>query len=592
MKKKFTFQFKLISLYLLSTALILIFIDLFLLSTFKSYLIEQTRERLKKEVALLKNVIEKGYPGGIATKAVDASAKEFGKSLHARITIIDHQGRVWGDSDVLSKNIASLENHRNRPEIRQALEKGNGESIRYSTTLSTSMFYVASSLSINGKTSGVVRLALSLSEVDRTTSRAYQFIYLATLVSLIGAVMLTILTSAWISKPIRELARTARKMASGELTVKTKKQASDELEELANSLNFLSAELKEKINKLSREKSQLQAILSGMLEGLMVTDEKGKVILINKSLERIFSIKDSALGKTPLELVRKTELQEAVSKALKEHVPLTIRFTLFLPEVKELEVNLVSFEFEDRRRGIVAVFHDITKLSMLERVRKDFVANVSHELRTPLTAIKGYTETLLDEGIQDPLQVREFLSVIDKHAERLSLIVEDLLSLSRIESADFTPSLQPVSVKRVCDRVAAIVSKMVQKKEIKFTFDIPGDLPQVQADEPLIEQALINLVDNAIKYTREGGTVTLSAQSQGNEVEVSVSDTGIGIASEHLPRIFERFYRVDKGRSREMGGTGLGLSIVKNIVEKHGGKLWAESELNEGSTFFFTLPKE
>jgi two-component system phosphate regulon sensor histidine kinase PhoR len=329
-----------------------------------------------------------------------------------------------------------------------------------------------------------------------------------------------------------------------------------------------------------------------MLEGLMVTDEKGKVILINKSLERIFSIKDSALGKTPLELVRKTELQEAVSKALKEHVPLTIRFTLFLPEAKELEVNLVSFEFEDRRRGIVAVFHDITKLSMLERVRKDFVANVSHELRTPLTAIKGYTETLLDEGIQDPLQVREFLSVIDKHAERLSLIVEDLLSLSRIESADFTPSLQPVSVKRVCDRVAAIVSKMVQKKEIKFTFDIPGDLPQVQADEPLIEQALINLVDNAIKYTREGGTVTLSAQSQGNEVEVSVSDTGIGIASEHLPRIFERFYRVDKGRSREMGGTGLGLSIVKNIVEKHGGKLWAESELNEGSTFFFTLPKE
>jgi two-component system phosphate regulon sensor histidine kinase PhoR len=536
-------------------------------------------------------VIEKRYPDGIATGAVDASAKEFAKSLRARITIIDHQGRVWGDSDVLSKDLSSLENHRNRPEVQQALEKGNGESIRYSSTLSTSMFYVASSLSLGGKTSGVVRLALSLSEVDRTTSRAYQFIYLATLVSLIGAVMLTILTSAWISKPIRELARTARKMASGELTVKTKKQTSDELEELANSLNFLSAELKEKINKLSREKSQLQAILSGMLEGLMVTDEKGKVVLINKSLEDIFSIEDSAIGKTPLELVRRGELQEAINKVLKDNLPLTIRFPLFLPEVKELEVNLVSFEFEDRRRGIVAVFHDITKLGMLERVRKDFVANVSHELRTPLTAIKGYTETLLEGEIQDLSQIHEFLTVIANHAERLSLIVQDLLSLSRIESADFTPSLQPVSLKRVGERVIGTVGEMARKKSISLTLNIPEVIPEIPADELLLEQALLNLLDNAIKYNREGGTVSLSAMLKDSEVEVKVTDTGIGIGSEHLPRIFERFYRVDKGRSREMGGTGLGLSIVKNIIEKHGGKVWAESELNEGSTFFFTIPR-
>jgi two-component system phosphate regulon sensor histidine kinase PhoR len=297
------------------------------------------------------------------------------------------------------------------------------------------------------------------------------------------------------------------------------------------------------------------------------------------------------MGKTPLELVRRGELQEAINKVLKENCPLTIRFSLFLPEVKKLEVNLVSFDFEDGRRGVVAVFHDITKLSKLEKVRRDFVANVSHELRTPLTAIKGYTETLLEGEMQDPSQIHEFLTVIAKHAERLSLIVQDLLSLSQIESDDFKPSLQPVSLKRLAERIVGIISDMTRKKLITLTLNIPEDIPKILADELLLEQAMLNLIDNAVKYTREGGTVTLSAQSKGSEVEVSVSDTGIGIASEHLPRIFERFYRVDKGRSREMGGTGLGLSIVKNIIEKHGGKVWAESELNEGSTFFFTLHK-
>ena len=565
--------------------------NLFLSSAFKSYLIEQIRENMVKEITLLKGVIERRFTGGISTNEVDAAAKEFGKFLKARVTIIDSEGRVRGDSELTGKQIMGAESHLNRPEVQQALATGFGESIRYSTTLSASMLYVARLLNAGGKPIGVVRLALPLHEVDCTVSEAYTFIFTATLIALIIAILLTLVVSARIARPIREMARTARKMASGDLSIKTKEQTSDELKELADSLNFLISELKEKISQVTLDKSQLQAILRGMLEGVMVTDEKGKVVLINKSLEDIFSIDGSAMGKTPLELVRRGELQEAINKVLKENCPLTIRFSLFLPEVKELEVNLVSFDFEDGRRGVVAVFHDITKLSKLERVRRDFVANVSHELRTPLTAIKGYTETLLDGEIQDPLQVREFLSVIDKHAERLSLIVEDLLSLSRIESADFKPSLQPVSLKRLAERIVGIISDMTRKKLITLTLNIPEDIPKILADELLLEQAMLNLIDNAVKYTREGGTVTLSAQSKGSEVEVSVSDTGIGIASEHLPRIFERFYRVDKGRSREMGETGLGLSIVKNIIEKHGGKVWAESELNEGSTFFFTLHK-
>jgi two-component system phosphate regulon sensor histidine kinase PhoR len=452
------------------------------------------------------------------------------------------------------------------------------------------MFYIAKTLNIEGKVSGIIRLALPLYMVDQTISRAYTFVFMATFIALLIAILLTSFISARISKPIREMARTARKMASGEWTLRTSRQTSRELGELADSLNFLSNELKEKISQLTLEKSQLQAILSGMLEGVMVTDEKGKVVLINKSLENIFSLHGSVVGKTPLELVRRGELQEAINTVLKKQSPLTIRFFLFLPEVKELEVNLVSFEFEDGKRGVVAVFHDITKLGMLERVRKDFVANVSHELRTPLTAIKGYTETLLEGEIQDQSQLHKFLRVIDNHAERLSLIVKDLLSLSRIESADFTPSLQPVSLKRVGERVIETVGELARGKSISLTHNIPEVIPEILADEPLLEQALLNLLDNAIKYTNEGGSVTLSAHLLEKEILVSVSDTGIGIPSEQLPRIFERFYRVDKGRSREMGGTGLGLSIVKNIIEKHGGKVWVESELNEGSTFFFTLP--
>jgi two-component system phosphate regulon sensor histidine kinase PhoR len=590
-KRKFSFQFKLITLYLITTILVLISMDFLLTSYLKSYLIQQIRGNLVRELTLLKGIIEKRCPGGIVKQEMDSSAKEFGKFLNARVTIIDQDGWVRGDSDLTKKQLIKVENHLNRPEIQQALTNGYGESIRYSTTLSTSMLYVAKTLNIEGKVSGVVRLALPLHEVDRIIFKAYQFIYLASFIALMFAILLTIVVSARISNPIREMAKTARKMASGELTVKTRRQTSDELVELADSLNFLTTELKEKISQLTLEKSQLQAILSGMLEGVMVTDEKGKVVLINKSLVDIFSIDGSAIGKTPLELVRRGELQEAINKVLKENRPLTIRFPLFLPEVKELEVNLVSFEFEDGRRGVVAVFHDITKLNKLEKVRRDFVANVSHELRTPLTAIKGYTETLLEGEMQDPSQHHEFLTVIANHAERLSLIVEDLLSLSQIESNDFKPSLQPVSLKRLAERIVGIISDMTRKKLITLTLNIPEDIPKILADELLLEQAMLNLIDNAVKYTRGGGTVTLSAQSKGNEVEVSVSDTGIGIASEHLPRIFERFYRVDKGRSREMGGTGLGLSIVKNIIEKHGGRVWAESELNEGSTFFFTIPR-
>jgi two-component system phosphate regulon sensor histidine kinase PhoR len=485
----------------------------------------------------------------------------------------------------------ATENHLNRPEVQQALATGFGESIRYSTTLSVSMLYVAKTLNIEGKVFGVVRLALPLYMVDQTISRTYTFVFTATFIALMAAIILTTLVSARISKPIREMAKTARKMASGELTVKTRRQTSDELVELADSLNFLTTELKEKIRQLTLEKSQLQAILSGMLEGVMVTDEKGKVVLINKSLVDIFSIDGSAIGKTPLELVRRGELQKAINTVFKENRPLTIRFSFFLPEVKELEVNLVSFDFEDGRRGVVTVFHDITKLNKLEKVRRDFVANVSHELRTPLTVIKGYTETLLEGEMQDPSQIHEFLRVIANHAERLSLLVQDLLSLSRIESADFTPSLQPVSLKRVGERVIETVGEIAREKSISLTLNIPEAIPEIPADEPLLEQALLNLLDNAIKYNREGGAVSLSAMLKDSEVEVRVTDTGIGIGSEHLPRIFERFYRVDKGRSREMGGTGLGLSIVKNIIEKHGGRVWAESELNEGSTFFFTIPR-
>ncbi len=368
-------------------------------------------------------------------------------------------------------------------------------------------------------------------------------------------------------------------------------------DQYARSMDELNANWKKTLQERLKEKDYLQRVLKEMAEGVLVVDERGRIQVVNEALRRLFSLPQEAIGKSLLELIRHSELEDAIRQAITTGKRSTFDLTLPSSPGKNVEVYvapIAPFPRPERkgeeREGAIAVFHDISRLKELERVRQDFVANVSHELRTPLSTIKGYAETLLDGALKEEVAF-SFVQVIKKHADRLTKIVEDLLMLSKIESGEFLMHREPLSLAEVIDDVLELIQGAADKKKVTMVKDHLSESLLVEADRKDLEQILINLLDNAIKYNREGGRVLISVARKGTqEVEVSIQDNGIGIPKEDLPRLFERFYRVDKGRSKELGGTGLGLSIVKHLVHAHGGRVWVESRLGEGSTFYFTLP--
>jgi two-component system phosphate regulon sensor histidine kinase PhoR len=356
--------------------------------------------------------------------------------------------------------------------------------------------------------------------------------------------------------------------------------------------------LENKMNEISREKDYLLTVLKGMAEGILVVNERGRIRMVNEALIKLFSLPREVIDKIPLELIRNAELEEALRSAIKGGKDAAFELTLpFFPE-RNFEVTVVGLPPLAERNhqeggiigGAIAVFHDITRLKELERVRQDFVANVSHQLRTPLTTIKGYAETLLEGALKEEVAY-SFVHIIQRNADRLTKIVEDLLMLSKIDSKEAQLKKEAIRIEEVIHDVLDDVKESAERKKIDiFQSEISPPL-SVKADRSSLEQVLINLFDNAIKYSHEGGRIIISViEKEQNEIQFSIRDNGIGIPKEDLPRIFERFYRVDKGRAQELGGTGLGLSIVKHIVQAHGGRVWVESRWGEGSTFYFTLP--
>lgn len=366
----------------------------------------------------------------------------------------------------------------------------------------------------------------------------------------------------------------------------------------SKNLDAVNLQLNESLREIAIEKDYLQTILKEMAEGVLVVDTTGRIQMVNEALRKLFSLPQEVLNRTLLEVIRNAELEESIQKAIRNGRSSTFELTLPSSPGRYYEVQVAGIfaspvrhpPKEGKGRGAIAVFHDISRLKELERIRQDFVANVSHELRTPLTTIKGYAETLLEGALKEEV-APSFVQVIKKQADRLSKIVEDLLALSKIESRDFHLKLEIISISEIIDDTIDFMKEAADKKKISIIKQDRFPSLSVQADRDLLEQALINLMDNAIKYGRPGGTINISAVEKGQkEIILSIKDDGIGIPKEDLPRIFERFYRVDKGRSQELGGTGLGLSIVKHIVQAHGGRVWAESQFGEGSTFYFTLP--
>ncbi len=507
----------------------------------------------------------------------------------ARVTLIAPGGRVVADSSVARDRLAVLENHATRPEVRDALRNGTGLSQRSSATVGEPLTYVARRVAGPGG-AWVLRLAVSPQRFEAAHSAIHGLLLWGGLLGLAAALLLSSLASEVLSRPLRALTASARAMR-GDLTVRTRLHATDEIGDLAAALDELADGLSASLRSLEQERDRLGAILEAMAEGVLVTDAGGRIILANRALREMFLVDRDVIGRAPIDAIRDAELHELIVQATRERG--AVSREVHVGGMRPRQVSVYAAPVEDSGAGVVAVFSDVTDLRHLERVRRDFVANVSHELRTPVAAVRGAVETLEAGALAHPDEAREFVSIIERHARRLHDIVEDLLELSRIEARQLDLSVEPVAVRDAVEHTIELFRRTAEKKGVKLATSIDDDVPRVLADRRALDHVLSNLVDNAIKYSHEGASVTVSARATGHgAVELSVQDTGLGIAAKHLSRIFERFYRVDAGRSRQLGGTGLGLAIVKHLVEALGGTVRVESTLGQGTEFVVELKGE
>ena len=549
----------------------------------KKYLISHLEQKLIKEANLIKKILIREDLK--LNFDLDFFADEIGEVLGVRVTIVDISGRVVADSEVSRENLKYLENHSNRPEILSALKKNIGISKRYSTTLKQEMLYVAVPLIKKEKLLGTVRLALPLVEVERTIFQAKRIALISLGLGLLMVLVFSFLLSYSFAKPIKKITETATAMAKGDLKKRIGIYPKNEIGILAYTIDDLARTLEQYITQLNQEKGYLETILKSIYEGIVVTDKNGKIMLFNDTFKLLFP--QVEIGKNSIEILRDEALLNGIEEVIKGKERLSIELALSLPKERVFEVRLCGIRHNTKTIGSIAVFYDITHLKRLERMRQDFVANVSHELRTPLTSIKGYAETLLYE--EDIKKIKEFSSIILKHTDFLIKLTQDLIELSTIESRGFRFEKEHLSLKELIEETIKTFKDEAQRKGIELKIQIK-DTQTIWANEERARQVFNNLIDNALKYT-ERGKIEISTEEQGRFIIIKVSDTGIGIPKKDLTRIFERFYRVNKERSREAGSIGLGLSIVKHIVEAHNGEVWVESELGKGSTFFVKWPR-
>jgi two-component system phosphate regulon sensor histidine kinase PhoR len=535
------------------------------------------------------------------TRQIHALTHELAEQASVHVTVVAADGTVIADSSMPEADLPTVDNERARPEIQQAFAVGQGQAVRTSPTTGERMIYRAKRLTQPSEAQPiVVRVGFPMLLLDREISSLQQDFFLA----LGAAVFIALLSSLWvahgIAKPLSAIVQTIRQLATGLQTTPIRTTAQDEIGLLVSTVNDMADHLHTKIAELSEDRAQLLAVLTSMVEGVMVLDRRGYVLQINPALERMFDIsRAEARGRPFAELFRHQQLNELVEAILRSRTNREAEIVLPLTgRCLQIEASVAGGE-RDNEACVVLVFHDITELRHLETIRKDFVANVSHELRTPLTSIKGYVEALLDGAKDDPASATAFLEIILKQSDRLNLIIEDLLELSKIESGRVQSKMEWLELRPLIDRTVAMMKTLADKKGHRLVVTVDKALPLMQGDEDRLGQVLTNLLDNAIKYTPMGGTICVGAkyaqeagigEKPDGAIEISVSDTGIGIPEPDRPRVFERFYRVDKGRTRELGGTGLGLAIVKHIVEGQRGQVWVEANEPQGSRFVVRLP--
>lgn len=583
-------QKKLIVTYTVLIAFVILLTGFISWRTNEKFYTNQLQQEFETRGKLFVHILQQGYRKEEPDFFNDFVSL-YSKETNARITIIDEKGVVLADSD---EDYQVMDNHKSRPEVKEAL-KGNVKSeVRYSRTMQNDYLYTAIPVNIESF-QGVLRIAMPLEEIEDLNRTLLNYSIGGVFIGAIIAIIVGIIFAKKFTQPINELTEAALLISDGNYDKKIYVRTRDQIGKLAEAFNIMTHQLKNTITELKQRNVQLESIMSSMINGVIAVDHQYRIMLINKVSYEILDLhEENVLFKPIYDVVRNKSIFEILEKSI-ENQEFIVGETKF--EAKEMKIlkvyanSITSKEAVDSNIGTLLVIQDITKMKKLELMRKDFVSNVTHELKTPLTSIQGFVDTLRNGAIQDPKVASRFLEIIDVEAERLYRLIQDILSLSEIENREKEKNLQYNSIKDIVEEVVEVLQREVDKKDIQILIEIPLELPKLFCNRDRIKQLIMNLLDNAIKYT-EKGEIKVSCEKVQNQLSIIVQDTGIGVPKEDIPRLFERFYRVDKGRSRKMGGTGLGLSIVKHIVKLYEGKVFVDSQLGIGSKFTIYLPYE
>jgi two-component system phosphate regulon sensor histidine kinase PhoR len=568
-----------------------------MVTVFKQSHIQLLEDNMVREIRLLQTMME--FPD---TDSTDALSYYTNRSVQleelsdARVTFILKDGKVIGDSE---SDPLTMDNHAYREEMLEAVKEGRGSTIRRSDTLEQDMLYVALPVKAGENFDGFVRLSVSLKEVDQGVKQGWTVMGIGLLVLFLIAALVSYRVAKGLTSPLEKITRVARRISRLEYDARVKIHRKDEIGQLAQAINGMADSLQTQLRTIRDNEDLLQSVLNNMTGGIVMVSGAGQIILVNRAAEKMLGINAEVItGKSYRELKQHYELTKLMEEGLESKEGFHEERNIYYPVESIIRLDGVAMMQEEEQesyRGMLFLLQDVSDIRRLERMRSEFVANVSHELKTPLAAVKGFAETLLGGGVTDEKTSRSFLQIIYDESERLNRLIGDILELSKIESKRIQMDYSPIHLSAFFDTISEMMRTVAEKKRISLELDIPEEL-FMEGDEDKLRQIFMNLLSNAISYTQEGGRVKLTARekhSNGNAediVEFIVKDSGIGIPKKDLPRIFERFYRVDKARSRGSGGTGLGLSIVKHLVDLHHGTIKVESELGIGSSFIIELP--
>ena len=514
--------------------------------------------------------------------------KQIARISGSRVTLVDAEGKVFADSE---KDVASLENHFSRPEVQEARLRGTGKSIRFSQSIGVDMLYVAITMKSKSQIAGYVRLARPLHDVQNAIEQVYQSIFLAMMIAAVIALFIALVFSYRLAAPILALEKFTERLRQGDPVETIFLETSDETKKLADNINYLVDELRSQIRLANEEKSKLMTAFTSMTEGVLILDAEDKIEFVNSALSNILTGQYVDIsGKTLMEAFRDVDLQKAFLKFKETHAIVSEEVNLGSIEPVILNVSISSVHNYPGEEKVMLVFHDVTRLKKLEKIRVDFVANVTHEIKTPLTAIIGYLETIQTGATSSNEDVKKFIAISLKQAGRLNRLVEDLLVISKIELGEIKFHFEEVSIRDAFEGAIPLVEAKAGLKKINIHNNVQDNLSYVWADRDRLTQILVNILDNAVKFTPEDGSVFIEAVQKDNYAILTIKDTGIGVPKEEVQRLGERFYRVDRSRSRDLGGTGLGLSIVKHLMIAHGGKIEIESQLGRGTKVSLYFP--